>query len=97
MYTHTHTYIYTSIHTYTHTHTHTHTACPRNHYASLSLGATRPPQACPPLPIPLPLGLHTILSFTILHGIYCNTAGPRGDTVLRNSVWWAAQTKVLFF
>jgi len=47
------------------------------------------------------LGLYTILSLTILYGIYCNKEGSRGNIISRNGVCdeggeWGAQTKVVF-
>jgi len=49
----------------------------------------------------LHLGLYTILSLTVLHGIHYNKEGSRGTHILRNSVCgeggkWGAQAKVVF-
>jgi len=48
----------------------------------------------------LPFGLYTILSLTILYGIYCNTGGGEGGKYIAQSCdeggKWGAQTKLVF-
>jgi len=69
----------------------------------LSLEEKRTPQTS--LRLPLTPGcwfdLYTILPWTILYGIYCNTRWSRGTNILRNSVCnetgkRGAQTKAVF-